>query len=72
MEFIEMKYVVGSFLYTGIGIALFIISFVVFDLLTPKVSVWKELVEKQNMAIAIFLCGIVIGISIIIGSAIHG
>jgi putative membrane protein len=72
MEFIEMKYVVGSLIYTGIGIAMFIISFVIFDILTPKVSIWKELVEKQNIALAIFICGVVLGISIIIGSSIHG
>ena len=51
MELIEMKYVVGSLLYTLIGLLIFIISFVLFDVLTPKVSIWKELVEKQNVAL---------------------
>ena len=72
MELIEMKYVVGSLLYTAIGLLTFIISFILFDVLTPKVSVWKELVEKQNIALAIFMCGVVIGIALIISSAIHG
>ena len=72
IELIEMKYVVGSLLYTFIGLLIFIISFVLFDILTPKVSIWKELVEKQNVALGVFMCGVVVGIALIISSAIHG
>ncbi len=75
MEFadmIEMKYVVASLLYSAIGLTIFVVAFAVLDLLTPKVSVWKELVEKQNMALAIFLAAVVFGIATIIASAIHG
>ena len=71
-ELIQMKYVVASLLYSGIGLVVFIIGFAVLDLLTPKVSIWKELVEKQNVAVAIFLGAIVFGIATIIASAIHG
>lgn len=71
-DMIETKYVVASLLYSTIGIIVFVVSFVVLDLLTPKVSVWKELVEKQNMALAIFLASVVFGIATIIASAIHG
>ena len=68
---IEMKYVIASLLYSGIGMAVFVISFLVLDLLTPKVSIWRELVEKQNTAVAIFLGAVVYGIATIIASAIH-
>jgi|EndMetStandDraft_8_1072994.scaffolds.fasta_scaffold837494_2 putative membrane protein len=71
-DLIQWKFVVASLLYTGIGLAIFVISFVVLDLVTPKVSVWKEICEKQNMALAIFLGAIAIGIALIISSAIHG
>ncbi len=71
-DMIEMKYVVASLLYSAIGLIIFVVSFVVLDLLTPKVSVWKELVEKQNIALAIFLAAFVFGIATIIASAIHG
>lgn len=71
-DMIETKYVVASLLYSTIGIIVFVVSFVVLDLLTPKVSVWKELVEKQNIALAIFLASVVFGIATIIASAIHG
>jgi putative membrane protein len=69
---IEMKYVIAALLYSAIGMTIFIVSFVLLDLLTPKVSVWKELVEKQNIAVAIFLGAVVFGIATIIASAIHG
>jgi len=68
----EWKYVVASLLYSGIGIAVFVIAFALLDLVTPKVRVWAELVEKQNLAMAVFLGAVALGISIIIASAIHG
>jgi uncharacterized membrane protein YjfL (UPF0719 family) len=70
-DMIEMKYVVASLLYSAIGMAIFVVSFVLLDLFTPKVSIWKELVEKQNMAVAIFLGAVAYGIATIIASAIH-
>ena len=71
-DLIQMKYVVASLLYSGIGLLVFIISYGIMDLLTPKVSIYKELVEKQNIAVAIFLGAIALGIATIIASAIHG
>jgi putative membrane protein len=71
-DFIQMKYVVASLLYSGIGVLVFIVSYVIIDSLTPKVSIYKELVEKQNIAVAIFLGAIALGIATIIASAIHG
>ena len=72
VELFQMKYIVASLLYSGIGLIVLIVSFMALDLLTPKVSIWKELVEKQNVAVAIFLAGMTIGIASIIASAIHG
>lgn len=69
---IQFKYVISSVLYSGIGLAVFTIAFVILDLATPKISIWKELVDKQNVAFAVFLGAIALGISIIIASAIHG
>ncbi|WP_413992168.1 DUF350 domain-containing protein [Labrys okinawensis] len=69
---IEWKYVVASLLYSGIGVVVFVIAFALLDLLTPKVQVWSELVEKQNVAMGIFLGAVALGIAVIIASAIHG
>ena len=69
---IEWKYVVASLLYSGIGVVVFVVAFALLDLLTPKVQVWNELVEKQNLAMGIFLGAVALGIAVIIASAIHG
>jgi uncharacterized membrane protein YjfL (UPF0719 family) len=45
---------------------------VLLDILTPKANIWKELIEKQNVALAIFLGSLAYGIATIIASAIHG
>ncbi len=71
-DLIQMKYIFASFIYSGIGLIVFIMSYVIIDVLTPKVSIYKELVEKQNIAVAIFLGAIALGIATIIASAIHG
>ena len=63
---------VASLVYSGIGLLVFAIAFWLLDLLTPKVQVWKELCEKRNTAMAIFLGAVALGIAIIIASAIHG
>ncbi|WP_438729800.1 DUF350 domain-containing protein [Parasphingorhabdus sp. DH2-15] len=63
--------ILATGVYAGIGILIFIISFVLVDILTPQ-RLWLEIIEKKNMALA-FLAGCVaIGLSIIIGAAIHG
>lgn len=69
---IQLKYVLAAFIYSGVGVLVFAAFFVVLDLVTPKVAIWKELVEKQNVAVAIFLGAVVYGIATIIASAIHG
>ncbi len=71
-DMIEMKYVIAALLYSTIGMVIFVVSFLLLDMLTPKVSIWRELVEKQNIAVAIFLGAVVFGIATIIASAIHG
>ena len=69
---IDLKFVVASLVYSGLGLVVFVVAFVLLDLLTPKVQVWKEICEKQNMALAVFLGSVAIGIALIIASAIHG
>jgi putative membrane protein len=71
-ELVQLKYIVSALVYSGIGIFVFVVAFSVLDLLTPKVAIWKELVEKQNVAVGIFLGAIALGIAIIIASAVHG
>ncbi len=69
---IDFKYVVAALVFALIGLVVFAVAFILLEVLTPKVEVWKELVEKQNVALAVFLGAAALGIAYIIGSAIHG
>ena len=71
-EIINVRYIVNSVVFSFIGIVIFIIGFYIIDLLTPRVHVGKEIVEKQNTAVAIMLGAAAIGIAQIIAAAIHG
>jgi uncharacterized membrane protein YjfL (UPF0719 family) len=68
---VNLAYVVNSLVFAGIGVAVFILSFVILDLLTPY-KLWQEIVVKQNRALAQLIAGAAIGIGFIIAAAIHG
>ncbi len=72
MELINMHSVVNSLIFAGIGVVVLIVSFVLIDLITTRYNLWKEIVEKQNLALAILLGAFTIGLAIIIAAAIHG
>lgn len=63
--------VVSSAVFAGIGLAVFGIAFWVMTKLAPF-SVKKEIEEDQNIALAIIMAGVIIGVSLIISSAIAG
>jgi putative membrane protein len=71
-ELVQGKFVVAAIVYSGLGIIVFALAFALIDLVTPKVSVWRELVGKQNLAMGVFLGALGIGMAMIIASAIHG
>jgi putative membrane protein len=60
----------NSVIYAVLGIVIFIIGFVVVDKLTPY-DLWKELMEKNNVALAIVVGAATLGTCIIIAAAIH-
>ncbi|MDB5292682.1 MAG: hypothetical protein JWL69_3923 [Phycisphaerales bacterium] len=49
-----------------IGIGLMLLGFKLFDWITPKMDVEKELAENHNIAVAIVIAATILGISIII------
>lgn len=71
-EYISLKYLVSAVIFAGVGLVVYVIGFMLLDILTPKANIWKELIEKQNIALAIFLGALAYGIATIIASAIHG
>ncbi len=62
--------VVATIVYAAIGIILFCLAFFIIDKLTPG-DMWKELIEKQNLAVAIVAGFAVLGVCIIVAAAIH-
>ena len=61
----------GSILYALIGVAVFWISFVVVDKITPY-DLCAEIIEKKNVALAIVVGAMCIAIGLIVASAVHG
>lgn len=67
-EYISIKELLGAVIYSVVGTIIFMLVSFIYDWLTP-VQVWKEISEKQNLALAVVIAAMMIGISIIIGSA---
>lgn len=61
----------ASLAYSLMGIVVFIVTFVIVDLLTPG-KLWQEIIEKQNRAVASMAGAVAIAIAIIVAAAIHG
>lgn len=52
-----------------VGIGLMLLGFKIFDWMTPKLDLEKELGENKNVAVAIVIASVIIGISIVIAAA---
>lgn len=71
LEWMRSGALVGSVVYALIGVLVFWISFIIIDKLTPY-DLWREIVEKQNRALAMVVAAMCLGISLIVAAAIHG
>lgn len=60
----------AAVLFAVIGVVLFILAFMIFDRLTPG-SLWKELIEDENVAIGVLMGSVAIALAIIIAAAVH-
>lgn len=69
-ELINIKYIIASLVYSVLGIMVLFIAFWIIEKMTPE-NLWKEILEKQNLALAIVFAAFIIAIAIIISSAIH-
>jgi len=68
---IVVKDLVLSLVYSMIGIVMFAIGFLLIKLVTPF-SLRKEIEEDQNTALGILIGSVILGIAIVIASAIGG
>ena len=62
--------IVAAIVFAVLGIVTFVIAFVVIDRMTPY-TLWKEIIDEHNTALAVLIGFIALGISIIIAAAIH-
>ena len=62
--------IANSIIYAFLGVVIFCLTFYVVDRLTPF-NLWKELVEKQNTALAVVVGFAALGICVIVAAAIH-
>jgi len=69
-EWLKPAAFLGSILYAIIGVIIFWLAFVIVDKITPY-DLWREIVEKQNQALALVVAAMCLGISIIVAAAIH-
>ena len=61
---------VNALVYSLLGMAVFGIGFVIMDKLTPY-DLWKEIVEGKNLALAVMVGLVSLGMCIIIAAAVH-
>ena len=66
-----LKTLVSALAFSALGILLFALAFFIIVKVTPF-SLRKEIEEDQNTALAIIIASVILGIALIVSSAIHG
>ena len=63
-------YLLNAAVFAALGIVIFVVAFAIIDWITPY-HLWKEIVEDKNLALAVLLGAMSIGMCIIIAAAVH-
>ena len=71
LEYLKPAALVGSLIYSLLGVVFVVVAFLVIDRLTPY-DLWKELIENRNQSLAIVVAAMCLSIAIIVAAAIHG
>jgi uncharacterized membrane protein YjfL (UPF0719 family) len=66
---ILLENILAAVIYAVLGIAIFVSALVMINRLTPG-TLWKEIIEEHNTALAILFAGFAISISLVIAAAI--
>lgn len=61
---------VAAVVFAALGIGVLLASLAIIDRLTPY-TLWKEIIDEHNTALAVLLGALSLGVSIIIAAAIH-
>jgi putative membrane protein len=65
-----MSNFINAVVYSLLGIVIFVLAFVIIDKLTPY-HLWTEIVQDKNIALAVLIGAMSIGMCIIIAAAVH-
>lgn len=63
-------YLLNAAVFAFLGIVIFVVAFAIIDWITPY-HLWKEIVEDKNLALAVLVGAMSIGMCIIIAAAVH-
>lgn len=66
-----LRHLVAAIVFAVVGIAVLFLSYWIMEKMTPF-SIVKEIEEDQNIALAVIVGAVVIGVSLIIAAAILG
>ncbi|WP_229008702.1 DUF350 domain-containing protein [Methylophilus sp. Leaf408] len=61
----------NSVIFSLLGIVIFWLGFIIIDKITPY-QLWREIIEKNNLSLAVVVAAMCIGLAMIISAAIHG
>jgi uncharacterized membrane protein YjfL (UPF0719 family) len=68
---LHLQQFVSTLIYATLGIIIFMLAFKLAQKFLPF-DVVKELVEDDNVAVGILMAAVILGLALIIASAIHG
>ena len=67
---IPLTNVINALVFAVLGILIFVVAFFVLDKLTPY-HLWKEIVHEHNIALAILIGALSMGLCLIIAAAVR-
>lgn len=70
-DILSLHYLTATLVYSLLGVAVFWLSFIIIDKLTPY-ALWRGIVEERNQALATVVAAMCLGIAIIVAAAIAG
>ncbi len=69
-EYLKPGVILSSLVFALVGVLIFWLCFLIIDKITPY-DLWGEIVEKQNVALALVVAAMSLGICVIVAAAIH-
>ena len=67
---VDLNVFLNSIIYAALGIVIFGGGFALLDKMTPY-DLWKQIVEEKNVALAILIGAMSLGMGIIIAASVH-